>query len=609
MLDHDWFEEDIIRIGAEQEVVLIDKDSFAPVNLGPKILDEHPNYDWLVNELAQFNLEINLSPQRFEKDALSLMRTELEECLNTLDGLLAKENAGYILTGVLPTLRKYHLDLKNLTPKERYFQLMEAIHGELRAKSFELRLVGIDELLVRHDSPLLEACNTSFQVHLQVSAQNFVPFYNVALSLTAPCIAISSNSPLVFSKRLWHETRIALFQQAIDTRRTLDHMRQMSPRVTLGNGWINDSVIEIFKEDIARFRALIHDNPKENSYDLIKKGKVPKLKALQLHNGTIYRWNRPCYGISDTGKPHLRIENRVFPSGPTIEDEMANTSFWLGAMLGLRDEYKDITSHMSYEDVRDNFGKAARFGIDSKFTWRNDLKISAKELIIKELIPLSREGLKSMNINEADISKYLDIIEERASRHMTGARWQLRSYTKLAKESNNNDEALTILTESMYEQQQKNIPVHEWREPEYKDHKNYKPENQTVAEFMETDLFTAKRSDLAELVAHLMSWKNLGHMAVENKKGNLVGLVSLNKVTEVALKKKRSKKSKDLLVKDVMQADPVTVSPDASIMDALQLMIDKDVTCLPVIVKKELVGIITQKHLLKINKSLMRRLG
>jgi len=237
------------------------------------------------------------------------------------------------------------------------------------------------------------------------------------------------------------------------------------------------------------------------------------------------------------------------------------------------------------------------------------LKISAKELIIKELIPLSREGLKSMNINEADISKYLDIIEERASRHMTGARWQLRSYTKLAKESNNNDEALTILTESMYEQQQKNIPVHEWREPEYKDHKNYKPENQTVAEFMETDLFTAKRSDLAELVAHLMSWKNLGHMAVENKKGNLVGLVSLNKVTEVALKKKRSKKSKDLLVKDVMQADPVTVSPDASIMDALQLMIDKDVTCLPVIVKKELVGIITQKHLLKINKSLMRRLG
>ncbi len=214
-----------------------------------------------------------------------------------------------------------------------------------------------------------------------------------------------------------------------------------------------------------------------------------------------------------------------------------------------------------------------------------------------------------MNINEADISRYLDIIEERASRHMTGARWQLRSYTKLAKEANNNDEALSILTESMYEQQHKNIPVHEWREPEYKDHKNYKPENQTVAEFMETDLFTAKRKDLAELVAHLMSWKNLDHMAVENKKGNLVGLVSLNRVTEVALKKKRSKKSKELLVKDVMQADPVTVSPDASIVDALQLMIDKDVTCLPVIVKKELVGIISQKHLLKINKSLMRRLG
>ena len=393
MLDHNWFEDDIIRIGAEQEVVIIDKDSFSPLNLGPQVVDNHPQYEWLVNELAQFNVEINLSPQRFEKGAFSLMRTELEQNLLTLDKILAKDNAGYILTGILPTLRKHNLAIKNLTPKERYSRLMNSIKDELSAKSFELRLVGIDELLVRHDTPLLEACNTSFQVHLQVSAQNFVPYYNMALALTAPSIAISSNSPLVFSKRLWHETRIALFQQAIDTRRTRDHMRQMSPRVTLGSGWVNESVIEIFKEDIARFKILMHEDIDENSEQRIKKGHTPKLKALQLHNSTIYRWNRPCYGISDTGKPHLRIENRVFPAGPTIVDQMANTAFWLGAMIGLQDEYQDITKELSYEDVRDNFGKAARFGIDSKFTWRNDLKINAKELILKELLPLSRDCL------------------------------------------------------------------------------------------------------------------------------------------------------------------------------------------------------------------------
>lgn len=609
MLDHNWFEDDIIRIGAEQEVVIIDKDSFSPLNLGPQVVDNHPQYEWLVNELAQFNVEINLSPQRFEKGAFSLMRTELEQNLLTLDKILAKDNAGYILTGILPTLRKHNLAIKNLTPKERYSRLMNSIKDELSAKSFELRLVGIDELLVRHDTPLLEACNTSFQVHLQVSAQNFVPYYNMALALTAPSIAISSNSPLVFSKRLWHETRIALFQQAIDTRRTRDHMRQMSPRVTLGSGWVNESVIEIFKEDIARFKILMHEDIDENSEQRIKKGHTPKLKALQLHNSTIYRWNRPCYGISDTGKPHLRIENRVFPAGPTIVDQMANTAFWLGAMIGLQDEYQDITKELSYEDVRDNFGKAARFGIDSKFTWRNDLKINAKELILKELLPLSREGLKSMNIKKSEISQYLDIIEARAEKHMTGARWQLRSYTQLAKEANNNHEALTILTESMYAQQQKNEPVHTWEEPQYSDYKSYKPEKQTVAEYMDTDLFTAQKNDMAELVAQLMTWKKLDHMAVETKKGNFVGLISLREITSALLiNKSAKKKSRDLLVKDIMEPRPITIGPENSIKDALQLLTNGEISCLPVLYKKELVGLISSKQLIGINKGLMGRL-
>lgn len=610
MLDHNWFEDDIIRIGAEQEVVIIDKDSFSPLNLGPQVVDNHPQYEWLVNELAQFNVEINLSPQRFEKGAFSLMRAELEQNLLTLDKILAKDNAGYILTGILPTLRKHNLDIKNLTPKERYSRLMNSIKDELSAKSFELRLVGIDELLVRHDTPLLEACNTSFQVHLQVSAQNFVPYYNMALALTAPSIAISSNSPLVFSKRLWHETRIALFQQAIDTRRTRDHMRQMSPRVTLGSGWVNESVIEIFKEDIARFKILMHEDIDENSEQQIKKGSTPKLKALQLHNSTIYRWNRPCYGISDTGKPHLRIENRVFPAGPTIVDQMANTAFWLGAMIGLQDEYKDITKELSYEDVRDNFGKAARFGIDSKFTWRNDLKINAKELILKELLPLSREGLKSMNIKKSEISQYLDIIEARAERHMTGARWQLRSYTQLAKEANNNHEALTILTESMYAQQQKNEPVHTWEEPQFSDYKSYKPEKQTVAEYMDTDLFTAQKNDMAELVAQLMTWKKLDHMAVETKKGNFVGLISLRQITSALLINKNTKKNRrDLLVKDIMEPSPMTIGPENSIKDALQMLTDGEISCLPVLFKKELVGLISSKQLIGINKGLIGRLA
>jgi hypothetical protein len=192
--------------------------------------------------------------------------------------------------------------------------------------------------------------------------------YNISQALAGPLIAISANSPIVFGRRLWHESRIALFQQSLDTRTTHDHMRERSPRVNFGNDWLKDSILEIYREDIARFRVLLSGDVEEDAIDLIHKGKVPKLRALQVHNSTVYRWNRPCYGISSNGKPHLRIENRVIPSGPTSIDEVANTALWIGAMMGMGDKYDDITQHISFEDVRDNFGKAAKFGIDSKFT-------------------------------------------------------------------------------------------------------------------------------------------------------------------------------------------------------------------------------------------------
>ena len=209
-----------------------------------------------------------------------------------------------ILTGILPTLRKFHLDLDNLTPKKRYRALMESINTQLIGSAYELRLTGIDELLLQHDSPMLEACNTSFQVHLQVSPNDFVKMYNIAQTLAGPTMAIAANSPIVFGRRLWHESRIAMFQQALDTRTTHDHMRERSPRVNFSNDWLQDSLLEIYREDIARFRVLISGDVQEDAIAMINKGEVPKLRALQVHNSTVYRWNRPCYGISSDGKPH-----------------------------------------------------------------------------------------------------------------------------------------------------------------------------------------------------------------------------------------------------------------------------------------------------------------
>ncbi|HHH55023.1 MAG TPA: CBS domain-containing protein, partial [Bacteroidetes bacterium] len=557
MLKNDWFESDVQRIGAEQEMVLVDKQYFKPSLIGPEVIDNLQNkYKWIETELAKFNIETNLNPRVFEKKAFSEMEKEISEYLKITQKELDKYNSQIVLTGVLPTIRKFDLELKNLTPKERYKALMEAINKQLLGQSYELKILGIDELIVKHDSPLIEACNTSFQVHLQINPNEFVKMYNISQVLAAPTMAIAANSPLVFGKRLWHETRIALFQQALDTRSSHEHLRERSPRVRFGNDWVNDSILDIYKDDITRFRVLLSTDISENSLEKIDKNEIPKLMALNVHNSTVYRWNRACYGISDTGKPHLRIENRVLPAGPTVVDEMANAAFWLGAMTGMAAEIEDIRDHISFADARDNFGKAAKFGIDTKLTWFNDEKIGPNRLILEKLLPLAEKGLRLKNVNEKDIKKYLGVIEKRAQKHMNGARWQLRAFTKL-KEKGTDDQALSILTAAMIENQKDNIPVSEWKLPKYHELTKYKPSKLLVSEFMQTDLLTVQEDDIIEFVADLMVWKKNNFALVEDDKGNLVGLVDIKSITEHLIKNKNLKKDGQfLLVSDIMDENP-----------------------------------------------------
>jgi len=606
MLEHDWFESDIIRIGAEQEMCLVDNKTFKPAPIAEEALAIMQDFPWVETELARFNLETNLTPRIFNGNCLSQLEKENQTNLQKIGERLRTLDADLVLTGILPTLRMFDLTMDNLTPQKRYKALMEAIHSELIGNAFELRLMGIDEILVRHDTPLLEACNTSFQVHLQVAPKNFVPLYNIAQALTAPVMAIATNSPIVFGKRLWHETRIALFQQALDIRTTHDHMRERSPRVSFGNHWLDNSIMEIYQEDIARFRVLLSADQEEDSIKMIQKGKTPKLRALQVHNSTVYRWNRPCYGISDNGKPHLRIENRVLPAGPTVVDEVSNAAFWLGAMVGVSEEYPDIRQQMSWEDVRDNFSKAARYGVDTKFTWFKDKKLSANDLILKELLPLARKGLKSRNIDSADIDKYLGIIEERAKKHMTGARWQLRAYTKLKKEVSK-DEALTVLTASIYKNQQNSTPVHNWDLPEAGDLEEYRPAKLKVNEFMSTDLFTVQKDDLIELVTELMNWRGIRYMPVEDSKGQLSGLVTSRTLLRHFSKKSRGQQRKVTTVKQVMIKNPITIAPSATIIEAMYTMRDNKIGCLPVVKDGELIGIITEMDFLKITGRLLER--
>lgn len=608
MLKNDFFETGITRIGAEQEMCMVDKKTYKIAPIAMEALETMQEYEWAETELAKFNLETNLTPREFKGNCLSLLEEENQLKLNKIQAKLDELGADIVLSGILPTLRLSDMEMENLTPKKRYKALMEAINKQMIGTSYELRLSGIDELLLKHMTPFLEACNTSFQVHLQIDPEDFATYYNIAQTLAAPIISIAANSSLVFGKRLWHESRIAMFQQALDTRTTTEHMRQRSPRVSFGNDWLKESVLEIYKEDIARFRVLLSGDVTEDSIKMIKNGEVPKLRALQVHNSTVYRWNRPCYGISENGKPHLRIENRVLAAGPTVVDETANAAFWLGAMVGMVNKYGDITQHIAFEDVRDNFMKASQYGIDTKFTWFNDEKVTVKDLILNELLPIARDGLVSRGIDQADIDKYLGIIEERAKSHSTGARWQLRSFSKLIKTATR-DEALTLLTKMIVENQKSGKPVHEWAIPSREDLGEYRPSQLKVEEFMETDLFTVQSDDILELVADMMEWRKIRYTPVEDAKGKLTGLVS----SRILLRHFSHNRSLNgtatpKTVSDIMIKNPITVSPNTTIIKAMHTMRDNKIGCLPVVKGDELIGIITEMDFLRIAGRLMESL-
>ena len=609
MLHNQFFETGITRIGAEQEMCIIQKKSFKAAPIALEIIDLLQDKPWLDTELAKFNLEINLDPRIFTGSALKDMEAETNEKLQIIKSELAHFQSDILLTGILPTLHKNDLESHNLTPRERYKLLVESLSAQLLGQAFELRIQGIDELLLRSHTPLLEAANTSFQVHLQVDPENFVPYYNIAQALTAPVLGISANSPIVFGRRLWHESRIALFQQALDVRTTNEHMRERSPRVNFGSDWVHNSILDIYREDIARFRSLIYPETNENSMETVLAGNIPRLSALQVHNSTVYRWNRPCYGISDTGKPHLRIENRVLPAGPTVVDEIANAALWLGAVVGCAKEWGDIRKKMSWEDVRDNFEKAARFGMDSKFTWFKDKKITVTDLVQHELIPLAKEGLASQGINSGDIDFYMDIISQRAKLNLNGARWQLRAFTKLKKETSM-DEAVTVMTSAIYENQTLGKPVHTWELPELKDLLDYRPGNLRVEEFMQTDLFTVSKDDLIELVAKLMDWKKIRYMPVEDQKGNICGLITSRLLLRFYSQKGISIKegNKQHTVEDIMISSPIVIEPGKSIIEALHIMREKKIGCLPVVTDGELIGIITEMDFLRISARLIERL-
>ncbi len=605
MLEEEWFETDPIRIGAEQELCLIDRNAkpFLGANDILNKMDD-PNF---THEFAKFNMEINLNPPlEFKGDCLSQMEHNLQRDVALVREVAHEFGAEVLLTGILPTIRKSDVSLKSLTEIPRYKALCDAIDN-LRGKEYELRIQGMDELLMKFDTPMLEGCNTGFQVHLQVKPNEFVSKYNAALAISAPVLASAVNSAVFLGKRLWAETRIALFHQSVDTRGVGDHLRDSSPRVTFGNSWVKDSILDIYKDDISRYRVLLSSNVEEDVEAMMNKGIPPELMALKVHNGTVYRWNRACYGVGG-GKPHLRIENRVLPSGPTVIDEMANTAFWLGLLNGFEDEHPDITKELDFDDARLNFFAASKMGLDTNFEWTKGRKISAKDLILKELLPLAKHGLEKANITTSDIDTYLSVIHDRVDSLKTGAYWMVKSYGNIIKEGNR-EQALTTITSSMLKNQKKGEPVHKWGLAKFEDVTAWIPSKLLVEECMTTDLFTARKDDLLEFVSNLMDWRSIRYIPIEDDRKHLVGLVSMRMVMREYSKVINDDKADSVQLSDFMIKNPITIHPEASIMEAMNIMLERKIGCLPVVKNSRLVGIITEHNFMDITRRLLYALA
>jgi CBS domain-containing protein len=590
MITANLFESDNIRIGAEQEVCIVNED-FKPADNAIDLLDKinHPQF---TTELAKYNIEINLLPQLLQPGCFAAMENDLLDKFHLAANLAATNNTKLVLAGILPTISRNEISLEYLTPLERYHMLSKKLR-DIRGRQFDLYLKGVDELHIRHDSIMFEACNTSFQTHLQIAPEEFVPAYNWALAISAPVLAISSNSPLLLGKELWSEIRIALFQQSIDTRHSIDEIREQRPRVTFGKDWIYNSITEIYKEDITRFEVLINDDINENSVETIQSGNVPQLRALRLHNGTIYRWNRMCYGITDN-KPHMRIECRYIPAGPSIQDEIANAAFWVGLMKARPENVKKIWEHFDFKDVKSNFFKAARSGVESVFVWRGKT-ISAHDLIKNELLPLAHEGLKNCGFSNEEIYVYLGTIEKRLS-SSTGSQWQVRNFRNLKKEMNVSD-ALNALTEFMHDQQKQNTAVCAWPDIQIPAALKKQVANMCIVkQLMSSDVITVFPDDPAALVDQIMKWHDVNHIVVEDRKGNLVGVVTSGRIAEIA---EINPLFGELPVKKIMRKDITTISPETEITDALEIMKNLWISSLPVVTNNKLMGIVTKNDMLR----------
>jgi hypothetical protein len=458
MLDADAFETGDGMTGLEIEINLVDDDA-RPAMRNAEVLSylADPTFQ---TELCQFNIELNAPPRSIAGDGFGDYEREILDSLRRATDRAAKAECGLVLIGMLPTLTPEDLVVANLSANHRYRLLNDEMAGA-RGEQFHLDIRGVERLQSASDSIAPEAACTSVQFHLQVAPDNFAKYWNASQAIAGIQVAVGANAPYFHGRRLWDETRIALFEQATDTRPDELKAQGVRPRVWFGERWIT-SVFDLFEENVRYFPPLLPIMEDEDPARVLQAGEVPRLGELRLHNGTVYRWNRPVYDVMN-GRPHLRVENRVLPSGPTVVDLLANAAFYFGLIRQLAEEERPIWSQLSFATAEDNFHAGARNGIEATVCWPTVGEVQVTDLVRTVLLPKAHRGLERFGVHPTHRDRLLGIIDERCRVGRNGASWQTEAvwaaehHRGLTREA-----ALHDMLLRYWALQQSNEPVHTW---------------------------------------------------------------------------------------------------------------------------------------------------
>jgi hypothetical protein len=458
MLSEARFHPERRSFGLEIELNLTD-DNGDPALVNAAALEAiaDPNFQ---TELGQFNLEINIPPRLLEGRVFSELERDARASLNSAEERARTVGAHMMLIGILPTIGPQHLHGEAFSANPRYALLNDQIFAA-RGEDLEIAIEGVERLSIHADTIAPEAACTSVQLHQQVEPEGFARHWNAAQAIAGVQVAVAANSPFFYGKELWRETRIALFEQATDTRPEELKIQGVRPRVWFGERWIT-SIFDLFEENVRYFPALLPVCEAEDPLETLERGDVPKLAELRLHNGTIYRWNRPIYDVVGD-QPHLRVENRVLPAGPTVVDILANAAFYYGLLRVIAEEERPVWSQMSFSAAEENFHAGARDGIEARLYWPGLGEVPAAELVLRRLLPLAHAGLRRADIDSGDADRLLGIIERRCVMLRNGASWQSEAFHRFYDDEGlERPEALRRMTRIYRNHMHSNEPVHEW---------------------------------------------------------------------------------------------------------------------------------------------------